>query len=185
MIDKYDFKYWIYNTLYILFGITIMSVGVWLAFWFVNGILYLNSLVPDFLGAISQQFSESGSPLVRATGYLLLDLVWFYGFALLGVFLYIKPEYDTIDSTMVWIYIIMTVLIIVVYDPRIAPLLPRFLEAPIVWLQTSCNARLVGFPSMFNDFSDKITDPVYYWTFDFVIAVSCLLAIAVGRYKNK
>ncbi len=69
--------------------------------------------------------------------------------------------------------ILMTLLVVTVYDPRIASHLPGFMESAVHWLQTSCNARLVGGISMTNvDFSGSITDPVYYNLFDFLIILS-------------
>ncbi len=151
-----------------LFQIALACVCVWGAFWIVNGIMWLSGIGGEAL--ITELILREMNPWGRALVYIL-EFEWLYALVFFYILHEISGHDNSSDAINGIIGILLAILIIFVYDPRIAPHLPGFIEGPINWLQTSCNARLVGGVSMTSiDFSGNITDPVYYNLFDILIA---------------
>ncbi|MDE5786321.1 MAG: hypothetical protein K2H98_07295 [Duncaniella sp.] len=168
-----------------LFGVAVIGVIIWVLFWVANGIMWLSGTGGEAL--LSELFLRDAGTLTRVIIYLL-EFEWIYG---LFYFLALEKTLGSMDDgepdlPVLLGGILMTIAVIVVYDPRIAHYLPHFMESAVVWLQTSCNARLVGGISMMNvDFSGTITDPVYYSLFDFIIMLSGGFWIIAQLYLKK
>lgn len=154
-------------------------VCVWLAFWIVNGVMWLSGIGGEAL--ITEVILRDLNPWGRALVYIL-EFEWLYALAFFLILHELYNHEDGIVEIEKVAGILLAILAIFVYDPRIAPHMPGFIEGPIQWLQTTCNARLVGGISMLHtDLSGDISDPVYYKLFDFLIGGAAVFWLI---YKN-
>lgn len=157
--------------LLMLFGVVLSGVAVWLLFWIANGIMWLLGIGADAL--ISDLFMRDLGWFGRVVMYIV-GFEWIYGlffFMVLTQFANRMESREGADGITVLTGVVLCLTVICVYDPRIAPMLPGFIESGINFLQTSCAARLVGGVSMADmNFSGTITDPVYFTLFDVIIA---------------
>lgn len=155
----------------LLFIVPLCGVLVWVLFWIANGVMWLSGIGGEAL--LSELFLRDAGTFSRIIIYLL-GFEWIYGAAyFMALHETCKLEDSDADFFDIIITVVMTGLIIIVYDPRIGPHLSGWLGSFVHWLQDSCNARLLGgFSMMEVDFSGKITDPVYYSLFDAIIIVT-------------
>lgn len=87
----------------------------------------------------------------------------------LDIFLFYSVKLKS--DTQRLIFAIPTILIIMIYDPRIASYMPGFIESALRFLQQTCAARLIGGVSWLNHSTDTaIYDGFYFTVFDMMIA---------------
>lgn len=147
--------------------------AIWFAFWFCNCAVWIMSLS----GIISYLFFEYSTGIVRIIGYML-GLEFLYP-ACFYTILH-KFASETLTKENWWYHsllsILLTVIIVITYDPRCVSFLPEYLSGPVRFLQDSWNFRLLGGVSWDSfDFSGKVDDPLYLTVFDVMIIIVCLL----------
>lgn len=141
---------------------------IWGVFWLINAVMWLSGIGGEAL--LTEIVMRDMNPWLRAVVYIF-EFEWLYALAIFVIFIEMLGKDGDIDFVDIIEAVIIALVVIFVYDPRIAPHLPAFIADPIHWLQTSCHARLVGGFSMLRvDFSGNITDPVYYTLFDILVA---------------
>ena len=173
----------IFIILFMILQIALAGAIIWVVFWIINGVMWLSGIGGEAL--ITELVLSELNPWGRALVYIL-EFEWLYAIAYFAILHEVFKGDDSADAIDIIVCLLLTTLVIFVYDPRIAPHMPDFIEGPIQWLQTTCNARLVGGVSMKAiDFSGSITDPVYYNLFDFLIGGSAIFyLISKGWIKN-
>ncbi len=162
---------------------------VWVAFWFVNGVVWLASLGVEgiFTGLLGREGGTFGKVIVY-----MLDLIWLYGIVMLMILMMATHDdrgNQTVSGENLKITLIegatTCLAVILIYDPRIAAALPSFLSAPLEFLQTEWNFRLVGGADLMRlDFSGGISDPVYYNLFDLMIAGAWVVWLVFCKTKR-
>lgn len=144
-------------------------LGSWLLFWGANALVWIMSL--DFSPfALLTEMMSGGGLLTKFISYML-SFEWAYGLAFLYILITIGKEEGRLSDTERLIFAIPTILIIMIYDPRIASYMPGFIESALRFLQQTCAARLIGGVSWLNHSTDTaIYDGFYFTVFDMMIA---------------
>lgn len=163
---------------YIL-GILFALPALWLFFWGCNIFVWLTSFGFSFTDIIFSNL-PSGPSFIKVVGFIF-DGIWVY-FLAYSVILIKILEGDDAEvipkSTFCILTGLLTMVVIFIYDPRIAFHLPNFLEHGIQYLQNNWNFHLVGpFSWAGMDFSGTVSDPFYFTCFDIGIVLSYLFVL--------
>lgn len=158
--------------------LVIISIGVvWFAFWFCN---FFVILLTAGISAIGILLSQSGT-FLKIIGFIL-DGLWLYGAAYALVLMKASGVGDSSDSSPAsksFYYTyggLLTMLIIIIYDPSIAYYMPGFLEDGIRFLQDDLNFHIVeGFDWGHMEFPGPASDSLYLICFDIELVLAYLL----------
>lgn len=160
---------------------------IWIYFWGCNLAVWALSFGFSFTDVIFSSL-PSGPSFAKVIGFCF-DGIWFYFAAFCAAMFKMRDEDGGSDfslSSFLTIVAAVTILVIVIYDPRIAPELPGFLCSPIQYMQEHWNFRLVGaFSWASMNFSGKVSDPFFYTVFDIGMVLSFLfVAFATWAKEN-
>lgn len=159
---------------------------IWLFFWGCNIFVWLMSFGFSFTDIIFSSL-PSGPSFAKVIGFLF-DGLWVY--CLAYVYILIKIfEGDDGDvmskSTFCVFTALLTVVVIMIYDPRIAYFMPGWLEHTLQYLQNNWNFHLVGAFSWANfDFSGTVSDPFYFTCFDIGMVLGYLFMVFSALIKD-
>lgn len=103
-------------------------------------------------------------------GYATLGLEWLYP----AVYILIIAKFCLSDTERT-VSIITAVIICMVYDPRVATVMPDFIGRILEFFSSTCNAYLV------TDYHDG----VYYTIFDIFMAIACWWGGSIAKYNNE
>lgn len=151
--------------------------AIWLFFWGCNLLVWMMSFGFSFTDVLFSSL-PSGASFMKVVGFLF-DGVWLYWAAFLYIMVLGGDEDNDLSlggySLIAGILVIM---VIMIYDPRIAPHMPGLLQQGLLYLQNNWNFHLVGAFSWANfDFSGKVSDPFYFTVFDCGLVVSYFLGM--------
>lgn len=170
-----------------ILGVPLALPFVWLFFWGCNLLVWLMSIGFSLTDPIFASL-PSGAHFMKIVGFFVSDCIWIY-FAAYFQILIKATESEAGEElsrpTLITFAGLLTLVVIMIYDPRIASYLPAFLERWIHFLQNNWNFHLVGSFSWANfDFSGKVSDPFYYTVFDWGIGLTYLLYSLIGCTKD-
>lgn len=174
-MDTSDFKGCLGALIFTGLLSALFLVVVWALFWMAGGFIWLASIGGEsiFLGLVGRDAGTAGKCVLY-----LLDFEWLYGLILL-VLLLMASKQDSGEGSKVPVMAVgiwLTALVIAIYDPRVAGVLPDFLGGPIRYMQGEWGFHLIGGVDMLSvDFSGGITDPLYYTLFDIILGSACVL----------
>ena len=174
------------NLLFIIY-IPLALAVVWGAIWLANIVIYAISFPISILGA------------VECSG--ILEMYPFWGFIYYAittgifyvlVFRYILPIIggEFIGTGNKWLgvtlYLLLGFVIIAIYDPNVAGILPSSLQSLITFANEELYAYLLGGVNWaFDDFSGRSISPLQYWVFDTCIAAFFLITVYWIVFKKE
>lgn len=156
-------------------------VYIWGGCWLINGFIWIAGLGLD-MWSFFQHIASEGNWFMKILSYQLgLQFMYYVGF--FGLLNTIYSPYDDmgnnhgytrVDKWSLGLGIALTLFIIVVYDPRIAHIMPALIERPIAFLQNDLYFRLIGGADLYSkDISGDISDPFYFTVFDIAMTFVC------------
>ena len=166
--EKIDYEFFLVTTAVVL-------LGTWVLFWIVNGVVWLASLDINFIGLFTEKLAEKYGFFWKIVCYMC-QLEWVYPLVYLVILANISKDLRYPPKGMRRFVGILTLFIIMVYDVRIATVMPGFIASFLHFFQDTCAAHLISGVSWLNKSMDtEVTDGLYFTVFDVLMVLTYLL----------